>query len=203
MKIVLFDWNGTILDDIPIWYKSVSEIFRVFGKTPPTIAEYFKELEGDYIQIYRSRGIEASRDELNLIYEPFYQAHIVGATLFPNIKDVLRFLNDQGIITGIITAQKDILVSPLLDKFEIKDFFHYRVFHALDKKIVIQQILEQEKTNPTECYFIGDAPSDIRHGKKAGVVTIGFLAGYIPEELVVGAEPEYVIHNLEEIKSLF
>jgi beta-phosphoglucomutase-like phosphatase (HAD superfamily) len=47
MKIMLFDWNGTILDDIPIWYESVKEIFRVFGKRPPTIAEYFRELKGD------------------------------------------------------------------------------------------------------------------------------------------------------------
>ena len=202
MKIMLFDWNGTILDDIPIWYESVKEIFRIFGKRPPTIAEYFRELEGDYVEIYRSRGIKASRDELNSIYEPFYEAHVSQATIFPNVKNTLQSLVGQGITLGLITAQKDALVSPLLDKFELDNFFRYREFHALDKRIVIHRILEEEKINPKECCFVGDAPSDIRHGRKAGVITIAFLGGYIPEDLVVHAGPTHRVHNFNEIATV-
>lgn len=199
LKFVLFDWNGTVLNDIPTWHKSVKEIFRIFEKNPPTIEEYFRELEGDYIEIYRSRGINASRDELNAIYEPFYEAHVTEAALFPGVVKTLNILAERGITMGLVTAQKDFLVSPLLTKFGINDFFRYREFHALDKKTVIQRILTDGTLDPKECCFIGDAPSDIRHGKKAGVTTIAFLSGHIPEALILKAEPELTIHSFEDI----
>ncbi|MCL5733385.1 MAG: HAD family hydrolase [Patescibacteria group bacterium] len=201
MKVVLFDWNGTVLNDIPVWHESVKEIFCVYGKNPPTIAEYFSELEGDYLQIYQSRGIVASRDELNAIYEPFYEAHISEAVLFPSAKDVLLLLARLGIRIGLVTAQKENLVSPLLDKFGLSDLFWYKAFHALDKKSAIQRIVADADVCPENCYFVGDAPSDIRHGKKAGIKTIAFLGGYIPESLVISAKPD-TIHYFREIVSM-
>lgn len=199
MRIALLDWNGTLFDDIPVWYESVKEIFRVFGKQPPTIAEYFRELEGDYLEIYQSRGITASRDELNAIYEPFYNARIHEAVLFPGVENALRALASRGMTMGILTAQKDFLVSPFLAKFGLGTLFRYNEFHVLDKKVIIQQILERESVDQRECCFVGDVPSDIRHGKKAGVITIAFLNGYIPEDLLAKAGPELTIRNFEDI----
>jgi phosphoglycolate phosphatase-like HAD superfamily hydrolase len=199
MKIVLFDWNGTILDDAPIWYESVKEIFRVYKKQAPTIAEYFRELEGDYLGIYQSRDITASRDELNAIYEPHYNAHVQKAELFFGVRKVLKTLAARGVIVGIITMQKDFLVLPLLIKFGINNYFNYLEFNTFDKKAAIQKILAKESVDPQECCYIGDAPSDIRHGKKAGVKTAAFLSGYIPEDLLLKAEPEFTVRNFAEI----
>jgi len=199
MKIVLFDWNGTILDDAPIWYESVKEIFRVFKKQPPTIAEYFRELEGDYLGIYQSRGITATRDDLNAIYEPYYNAHAQEAKLFFGVRKVLMTLAAREVIMGIITAQQEYLVISFLTKFCLADLFRHQEFSVLDKKTAIQKILAKESVAPQECCYIGDAPSDIRHGKKAGVKTAAFLSGYIPEDLLLKAEPDFTVRNFAEI----
>lgn len=199
MKIILFDWNGTIFDDIPIWYESICGIFRRYGQQPPTIAEYFRELEGDYLKIYRSRGIEASRDELNAIYEPRYESLIHTATIFPDVRSTLKLIAEKGIAMGLITAQKEFLVAPILDKFDINSFFKYREFHVLDKQGVIRRILEKEKVVPQDCWFVGDAPSDIRHAKKAGIVSVAFLTGRIPEDLVIAAEPHIAVFRFKNI----
>ena len=55
MKLVLFDWNGTLLDDTLLWYDVVLKVFHTFGKQAPTLEQYFRELEGDYFIIYTSR----------------------------------------------------------------------------------------------------------------------------------------------------
>lgn len=202
MKIALFDWNGTLLDDMPVWYASVKEIFRVYGKEPPTIAQYFRELEGDYLAIYRSRGIEASRDELNAIYEPFYAAHVSEATTFPQVRETLQLLVGRGLKLGLITAQQASLVSPLLEKLGLDGFFKYRAYHVLDKQATINRVLNHQGVDPAECCFVGDAPSDIRHGRKAGVVTIAFLAGYIPEDVILQSEPTLQIRNFNELTAI-
>ena len=199
MKIILFDWNGTLLDDIPIWYASICEIFKNYGKMPPTIAEYFQELEGDYLKIYRSRGIEASRDEINAIYETHYESLIRAATLFPDVCDTLESIANKGIIMGLITAQKEFLVTPLLEKFGLSHLFKYCEFHVLDKQLTIRQILEKEKAAPQECCLVGDAPSDIRHAKKADIVSAAFFTHYIPDALLIDAEPHFMIFDFKDI----
>lgn len=199
-KAVLFDWNGTLLDDIPVWYDSVKEIFRVYEKTPPTMEEYFREWEGDYLKIYQSRGITVSREEMNKVYGLYYEAHVKTAVLNFRAKEVLSnlFLRKNTFV-GLITAQPRELVVPLLDKFDIGGFFLYRAFHVLDKKETIRRLLKREDIDPKNCYYVGDTPSDMRHAKKAGVVAVSFLNGYVPEDLIMNSAPDFIIRNLEEI----
>ena len=71
-NLVLFDWNGTLYDDVSDWFKAVRDVFSYFGKKPPTIKQYFAELQGDYLEIYQKRGIVISREELGKIYDGFY-----------------------------------------------------------------------------------------------------------------------------------
>lgn len=202
MKLVLFDWNGTLFNDIPIWYEAVKETFKFFGKEPPTIEQYFKELEGDYASIYKSRGIEASRDELNTVYESHYERHMNEAALFPGVRAILEFLAQRGKILGLITGQKEFLVSPLLDKFGINAFFRYREFNVTNKKEVISIVLKRAEVDNDNCCYIGDTLSDIKHAKQVGVIPIAFASGYIPEGLLINAEPRFIIRSLEELKNV-
>ena len=201
VKILFCDWNGTLLDDMPIWDEARRKTFLAFGVEPPTVADYFRELEsGDYLEVYRKRGITASRDELNAIYEPAYEERLADATLFSGVMVTLRRLYKNGIRLVLVTSQQNALVVPLLSKFGIDHLFDECAFHIFDKKTVITEIAQRNSVTPDQCSFVGDSPSDIRHAKKAGVTAIAFLGGHIPEELITGAD--HHIRTFEEILNL-
>ncbi|MBI2057745.1 MAG: HAD family hydrolase [Candidatus Yanofskybacteria bacterium] len=201
MKILFCDWNGTLLDDMPVWDNARRKTFLTFGVEPPTIADYFQELEnGDYMEVYRKRGITASREELNAIYGPEYERGVSSAALFPGVKATLQLLHQQGVRLALVTAQHENLVVPLLNKFDLCHLFSDCAFHVLDKKTVVAKIVQQNSVRPNECSFVGDAPSDIRHAKKAGVIAIAFLGGHIPKELLAGAD--HYIRTFEEVTNL-
>lgn len=202
IEIVLFDWNNTLADDFTVWWGAIQETFRAFGQQPLTIREYFEGLRGDYLELYKQHGINASREELNRIYELSYERRINEITLFPGVKELLSFLNRRLIVIGLVTQQKDFLISPLLKKFGLDEYLNYYECHALNKKESICQILHHEKIKPGKCYFVGDAPSDVNHGKKAGVRTIAFLTGHVPEDLIIAAKPDFTIRSFEEIKEI-
>jgi len=199
---VLFDWNNTVVNDFRVWWDAIQETFRAFKQQPLTIKEYFEKLTGDYLELYRQRGINASREELNSIYELSYERRINEITLSPGIKGILDFLNRRFITTGLVTQQKYFLISPLLEKFGLNKGFNHCECHALSKTEAICRILQDEKIRPEQCCFIGDAPSDINHGKKAGVVTVAFLNGNVPEDLIIAAKPDFSIRSFEEIKKI-
>jgi HAD superfamily hydrolase (TIGR01549 family) len=192
-KIVLLDWNGTLLDDVPIWYASVLKIFEAFDKQAPSLEQIFRELEGDYMSIYSSRGITASREELNSIYEPTYESMVGEASLSKSVRATLFYFKNEKVKLGLVTTQQERLVTPLLQKFEIDDIFEQKFcrFHALNKTEAITDLLQEASLQKEECVFLGDSPSDIRHGKKAGVKTGAFLNGHVPIELIEQAKPDF------------
>lgn len=202
IETVLFDWNNTVVDDFRVWWDAIQETFRAFKQQPLTVREYFKGLTGDYLELYRQRGISASREELNSIYELSYERRINEITLSPGIKEILNFLNRRLIIAGLITQQKYFLISPILEKFGLDKAFSYCECHALSKTEAICRILHYEKIEPEKCCFVGDAPSDINHGKKARVKTIAFINGNVPEDLVIAAKPDFIIKSFEEIRKI-
>ena len=50
---------------------------------------------------------------------------------------------------------------------------------------------------------VGDTVADIQEGKNAGVKTAVILAGTQPENILRTENPDYVIHNLSELRNIF
>lgn len=203
-RMLIYDWNNTVLDDMLVWYGAVCEIFRVFQKIPPSMQEWFQEFCGDYLAVYRSRGIEASRDELNRIYTDYYKLHSDEAKLFPDARIALQSFRLQNRTLGLLTAQHEELADPLLKKFRLLRTFDSVGFHVLNKQEALMRIVQEVGIAPHECCYIGDAPSDIRHGRAAGVMTAAFLGKYyIPGDLLVKEQPDMMFRNYVEMMRYF
>lgn len=205
MKVCLFDLDGTILDNMPMWRKTVDGLFAKFGKTAPTTAEFFQELEknhGDYLQVYRKWGIDASREELNAVFRRIYERFAPQVDLMPHALDTLERLAAKGVILGLITTQTEEISLPLLNRFKISGLFIHLRFHAIDKSAVITEILASEGVPPEDCCYVGDSPSDIRHANNAGVISIAYLDRHIPSELVLAAQPKMIIRDFRKLTAL-
>ena len=202
MKILFCDLNGTLIDDTRIWEESFRALFHFHGKKPPTIGQYFSELEtGDYLEVYRRRGIMAPREELNAMYEAEYKKRAHTVELYPHVRETLQFLFERRVILALITAQPQAIALPMLEKFKIDSLFRHFAFHALDKKTHLSRIVAEENTHPHECYFVGDAPSDMRHAKAVGIQAVAFLNGHVPQNLMSATKPHHYIYSFHRITS--
>lgn len=204
MKVYLFDFNGTLFNDMLAWHEGVKRLFKKFGKEAPTIATFFKELEaahGDYLSIYRSRGIDVSREELNAIYGRFYQEQVADVQLSDHAEETLRALSDLGVVLGLITTSPEELCVPILKKFGVMKLFRHVRYHSIDKKHDIKDIVAKESVSGLRCCYVGDSSSDIRHANNAGVVSVAFLDGHIPEDLILAAQPRRTIRDFRELLS--
>lgn len=193
--LILFDLNGTLLNDMPAWEKAMRATFKGFGAEPPTTEQYFRELEGDYAKVYEKRGITATRDDLNKIYEKVYLENLDGVAVIREAKVLFNFLKFADIKIGVVTTQKEELAAPFFkdvsfNKFNIPDIFR---FHVLNKKEVIRELCENEGVDSERCLYVGDAPSDIRHARAANVKACVYLNGYIPEDLLSQNNPDIII----------
>ena len=196
--MILFDLNGTIFDDQPLCFSATSAIFDAFGKKAPSVEYVFRVFSGDYLSTYRAAGITAERDDLNLLFQEHYRKGIDMVALFPGVRETLEVLCRRFTI-GIVSAQLyDLAIEPLL-RLGISNYFRYQSFHVLDKAAELERLLQLEKEDPVNCWFVGDAPADIRHGRRAGVKTIAFLSGRIPNDLLLAEKPTCSIRQFAEL----
>lgn len=210
MKLVLFDWNGTLIDDVPNMYDAlIKKVFETCGLTPPSLAEYFAALadSGNWFEIFIQRGIPLSRNEVLAIYQPEYVRLSRDADLYPNVKKTLEKLKSKNLMLGLVSAQSLKLVLSQLEKFNIRNFFRYVSCGAFDKTISIQRILKdttvkKEVVEPEDCYYVGDAPSDIKQANKAGVVSIAFCSGHVPLELLTKENPRFYLYNIGDLEKI-
>ncbi len=199
MKMILFDWNGTLLDDTQMWFEAVKLTFKTFGAKAPSIDQFFRELEGDYFAIYQSRGINVSREKLNQVYESFYENMVTQVELNQNVMSTIRELSSRALLLGVITAQLQNLVIPLLQKFELLSYFPISEFHVIDKSASINKLLTRHAVPSTECLYIGDTPSDVRAARKSGVKSVVMRNVSIPPDLIIASEPDYLIEDISEL----
>ena len=52
---------------------------------------------------------------------------------------------------------------------------------------------------PQDCFYVGDLPSDIRAGKRAGVKTVAVLTGLASRERLEKEKPDFMYMNLQEL----
>lgn len=201
-KMILFDWDGTLVKNIPIVFASALEVLRTYKKpTNVTMREYISELNnsnGSYIEFYRARGVTASREEINRIFFAHYAKSESLVNLENNVFQILSLLQDEH-ITGLITAQNEFAVRPLIKRFGIENLFCLLYFHIIDKSSVISRLLFEQEIHPQNCLYVGDTPSDIRHAKKAGVRSVAFLNGHVPYDLLMVEKPHHQIRDIIEL----
>ena len=200
-KMVILDWNGTLIDDMPIWHQSMSKIFEPYGIQPPSIGEYFQKLAEfrNYPAIYHSMGIYLSGPELDRIYTEEYQKHLNEIKLFPETKETLEALKSRGVILGIITAQLKPLFDALFARLGLEKYFDEVITDALKKDTLITHLCFLRKIDLPNCYYVGDAPSDVRYAKSAGVKSVAYLTRHMPREMLLAQNPDFAITDLREL----
>jgi phosphoglycolate phosphatase len=62
--------------------------------------------------------------------------------------------------------------------------------------------LEHFQVDRKEAYMVGDARSDIREGRAAGVRTVAVAWGYQPRESLVAEEPDFVADRPEDLPAI-
>ncbi|PIY69036.1 hypothetical protein COY90_02675 [Candidatus Roizmanbacteria bacterium CG_4_10_14_0_8_um_filter_39_9] len=67
------------------------------------------------------------------------------------------------------------------------------------KKQKLDTILSTSNLKHTEALIIGDAPEEVKLGKRAGIITVAIMHGYYSTARLMRADPNYLISCLERL----
>lgn len=109
-RVVVFDFNGTLFDDLHVAYGSVQEIFRTYGVPCPTLEQYREEITSNYMEFYYDYGIpRATVDhELNAIRNRYYHKNGRSAQIRPDVERTMKTLFLDRIRLAIVSAESSV-----------------------------------------------------------------------------------------------
>lgn len=202
--LVIFDFDGTIADSIEtitrIYNELASqygfkiidreEIKKIRGMTPWKI---LMDLRQSWISIFKItfliRKIEYKLAQEIGLLKPF-----------PQIKETVSLLKEQGYSLGIITSDLESIVKNFLDanRMEVFDFI-YSSGRIFSKDRLIKNFLNKTGIDKETAYYVGDEIRDIKTAKNAQIHSIAVTWGFASKEALAAQNPDFLIDSPVEL----
>ncbi|HBE44693.1 MAG TPA: hypothetical protein DDW17_04365 [Deltaproteobacteria bacterium] len=218
-KAILFDFDGTIVDSIRLFYEVGKEISMKMGLHEPNeekvheIIEFGKSPWDAFIPEDiddRQKIIEKGK---KIADEIFLETYEKNCNIFHDVPEVLKTLHERGLKTGIITGNKPKLRGTArrlfakngLDMEELFDIalaYPYKNLRPKPFPDYLLKACEKLSLAPWECVYVGDSITDIQAGKAAKMATAGVLTGVSTQEDLFREAADLIIKNLSGLISI-
>lgn len=167
IKTIIFDFNGTLLDDLIINHQIFNMLADDFNVNKISLEEYREVFNFPVKKIYGEMGFDVSEENFPIIADRFhtYYNKLVfdNCKIFDSAIEVLNCLKNKYHLVCLSATKKDTL-DMQLKHYGIYDYFDEVV--GMSDKFAHGKIdlalgwLNNSKLNPEEILFIGDTIHD-------------------------------------------
>jgi len=205
MQLGIFDWNGTLLDDMLLSFVCLVETFTRYRVPVPTLSEYRNEIYHGVTRFYQTRGLQhyVNKDHAKEIRKRLYRELCKQSHLRPHTEEVLVKLRSMGIKIALVTGEDHAVLQDTLLRLKIENFFdHIESEVPTNKEPAICNMMNRFNVLSENTFFVEDSPGNIKIGKELGITTIGIMGGHAPDDAVSYASPHFLIDSLTLIPTI-
>ena len=206
---VIFDLDGTLLSTRQLIAHCVKEVVESYLGRTIALEEIMASFGPAAWEIVNKYTLSLGEAQTRRAIEDYYRCYSrelpKRAFVFPGIEELLGKLRNSGKRLGIFTGVERTQMDMALDGFSLRKYFH-----ALVARDDVQRpkpdpegvkiALAKLELRPEEALMVGDSPSDILAGKRAGVVTAAALWN---PEFTTGdpseANPDYSFRRIRDL----
>jgi phosphoglycolate phosphatase len=198
----LFDWSGTLADDLTPVFNATNLIFREYGKPALTLAEFRTHFRLPFGGFYAEFLPEATEEGLERLYERFFAGMHGEVSLLPGALEILDWCRSAGHRTFLLSTIKATHFEEQATRLGVRDAFEFPYVQINDKREKIRDILATHNLNPAETAFVGDMVHDIETARYGRVTSIALLTGFDPPEKLLPAGPDLIVRDLPTLLSV-
>jgi phosphoglycolate phosphatase len=212
---LVFDWNGTLLDDTEAILQTMNVILNRFGQSSIDIQTFREECDLPFALLYRKCGmsadnVEAANSDGSALFHDTYEPLADRAPLREGARDILKAAHRHGIHTVILSNH---IVEPIrvqLRRLGIEEYvsevlaFESRAtqYKSIGKGERLRLYMQANGLQPETTVIIGDMPVETEIARTLGLTGVSITGGFVSEPRLRSAKPDYVIHNHHELQPI-
>lgn len=194
-KILLFDFDGVIVDTFDICYTSMKTVIA----NPPDEEGYRNWFNGN-IYDNEERKIKSTKIDDRDAYFSSYTPLLMKLEPVAGIIDALKELNEKYrmlIVSSTISSS----INSYFGKHNLSHYFEKIYGADIHKSKVnkINMIFSEFNIDQNDCVFISDTLGDMREASKVGVRSIGVSWGFHKRQVLQQGDPIAIVDSTKEL----
>ena len=208
-RAVLFDWDGTLVDNWPVIHRALNDTLVEFGHAPWTLAETMERIsrsQRDSFPVIFGARWEDARDGF---YRRFTERHLSDLAVLPGAGDLLQLLADAKVWVGVVSNKRGDFLRRESAHLGWDRFFR-RVVGANDAvedkpsaAPVRLALAETAFEAGPDVWFVGDSGTDVMTARNSGCTAVLVnQPGGSPVPLPAGLAPDISVDGLPALAGL-
>ena len=210
-KLILFDYDGTIVDSARMIVKGAIEAFRMCGLPDPDpnkVRENIGKPLATALDVYAPKGYEVNPEMISNAYRRWYAEQgrlgLQDEPLYPGMFKLINDLkNHKGFNIGVATNKSRIALNNGLTKHNLNEIFDITLTmeEASPKPDPDMALQAMSKLNieKKSTVIVGDTINDIGLGVNAGINSIGVAWGYNSIEMLRNEGADFIVKDSKEL----
>ena len=203
---MIFDFNGTVLDDLMVCVKAENETIRHFklDRGPLSVEEYLRIFTFPVQKYYEAVGFDWNKnsyEEVGAYWFSCYRKFRNEYAVHDGVIEILKENHEKGYQNILLSASSKVELHKQLKELGIEEYF--------DDVLGIDNIYAESKTqialdwikdkDPGDCLMIGDTLHDLETAKEMNVRCILVAKGHQAKDILL-KETKDVVDDIREIK---
>jgi phosphoglycolate phosphatase len=209
-KHIIWDWNGTLLDDAWLCVEILNRMLERRGMKKTTLAEYQMYFDFPVINYYIRLGFDFEKESFDDVareYISAYESQRRRCRLQKGVIDIIKQFRAGGISQSVLSASQRSSLIKALEMFDLKKFFENIVglddYYAHSKVDAGRKLLKNLTVSRKEVLLIGDTTHDCEVARMLGADCLLLPVGHQSRQRLL-ATGEKVCDSFDEaFKSLF
>jgi len=207
-KVIIWDFNGTLIDDINAALASVNDMLTRRELPIISFEQYASYVDTPIIKFYEhifDNLYSMDFGEIAVEFNEGYEKHLPDRAVMANAEEVLKYFNSKGKLQTVISATHIDKVNNRLTEFGLSDYFDKILAHnnliAEDKTHLAVGYFEEKGISPSEAVVIGDCVADFKMAQTLGCDCILTTQGHQSRKEFAETNA-VVIDSLAELKNI-
>jgi phosphoglycolate phosphatase len=204
-KVIIWDWNGTLLNDTDICVSCMNRVLEKRGLELLDVQRYREIFTFPVIDYYLKAGLDLNKEAFEIPAMEFiklYHESLHSADLFPCVKDVLKSFKNRDYYQAVLSAMEhESLEASLKDKgvFPYFDIITGINDHYAHSKLEIgKELMGAIHFKRSEMLLIGDSLHDLEVANELGIECVLVANGHQSYERLSERAPT-VLRELSEV----
>ncbi len=198
-KNIIWDWNGTLLNDVDYVLEIINPLLQQHGLKTQTVASYRQIFGFPVRDYYVKMGFDLEANcfkKLSDVFHENYYARVSKCEIYPSSKAYLDHFLQTGRTQSVLSASDQEALHHVLKHYNLDSYFKY-IFGIADRLAASKvqrgrELIEQSGFNHSDTILIGDTDHDLEVGRELGIDVILVSHGHQSEERLKAIHP-YVV----------
>jgi phosphoglycolate phosphatase len=207
-KSIIWDWNGTLLDDIDLCISTINVLLQK-RELPILTRDLYREVFSFPVkEYYKTIGFDFNKEDFAIPareYIDLYNSQVEICSLYHPATDILTHFKDLGFRQFVLSAMEQSMLLKTLKHNKILHFFE--AVAGLDNHYAVSKVergilfIQQHHIEKNDATLIGDTTHDFEVAGNLGIDCILIANGHQSEERLkkTGA---VVLQKLEILKTV-